>query len=190
MVTRKSGALFSFYSRDTQNDPRRRSRRVDVIFRVMLIFQKFCAISSSCFTRRRPKQGSVAIKIIQCIARCSRASDLSRRVAAGKRKSDFQSDQSVRAPTARLILLCTTTANFFSYRHAWPLTGMRTDVFRTTERNSAERCGAAVRGVTFCALLTNPQIENLRSDRADFQEAVGRAAPRLFFRSSPSTPQT
>ncbi|KYN10522.1 hypothetical protein ALC57_17127 [Trachymyrmex cornetzi] len=61
----------------------------------------------------------------------------------------------------------------FSYRrlHPWDLRLMgRCELTYSARRSGTARNGAAAPGITFCVPLTDPQIENLRNNRADFQE--------------------
>lgn len=98
-------------------------------------------------------------------------------IAGESEKSDFRSDQSGGSDWPVNFTLYHYTGFFFlTGRERGRLTGMRIDVFRTTERNGAERSG-----VTFCVPLTNPQIENLRGDRADFQEKRSDTRRRVCF---------
>lgn len=125
--------------------------------------------------------GSVAIKIIQ---RSCTFSSLSSDSRESEIRFPIRSNPS--GPAGRLILLC-TTADFFPYRcaRAGALTGTRKLTY--SARRSGMAAAAAAPGVTFCAPLTNPQIENLRSDRALISRRRLNAA-RLFFSARSITP--
>jgi len=130
-------------------------------------------------------EGSVAIKIIQC----SFALDLIHWPLSDRRKSQksgFPSDQSDSIRLAAVnFTLYQNTGSFFSYQARAQLTGMRTDVFRTAERNGAERCGA--RNNVLRALNGSANWKSPEQPRWFPREADEHAVPRLFFRLSPST---